>query len=153
MPEPAPWRFSTRGIAARLFLTCWLIYILHFATNTVREIYPALAIGDHCSFRVDEYANLHPDLFEKPSYGWHINNNPGASMVAAIPYAVFSPLVNRIVARVQQQRAATPDRERQEWTLAVKYVSLRNYTRHNGLRQRAEEGSGFSFQKSKKVAS
>src|SRR4051812_23910186 len=47
---PAPWRFSTRGLAVRLFLTCWLIYSLHVATNTVREIYLALAIGDHLSF-------------------------------------------------------------------------------------------------------
>ena len=25
----------------------------------------ALALGDHFSFRVDEYANMHPDLYEK----------------------------------------------------------------------------------------
>ena len=60
--EPAArplWRFSTRGVAVRLFLTCWLIYGLHFATNTVREIYPALSLGDHLSFNVSEYSGLH----------------------------------------------------------------------------------------------
>ena len=31
-------RCSTRGVAWRLFLTCWLVYALHVATNTVREI-------------------------------------------------------------------------------------------------------------------
>ena len=101
-----PWRFSTRSLAIRLFFTCWLIYSLHLATNTVREIYLALAIGDHLSFRVTDYAHMHPDLFEKKGYGWHIGANPGASMLAAIPYAVSRPIVDRIVARVNRQRAA-----------------------------------------------
>jgi hypothetical protein len=109
--RPAPCRFSPRGIAARLFLTCWLVYALHFATNIVREIYPALALGDHFSFRLDEYANIHPDLFEKPGYGWHINNNPGVSMLAAIPYAIAAPVIDRIVVRVQQRRAASGQTE------------------------------------------
>jgi hypothetical protein len=81
------------------------VYSLHVATNTVREIYPALAIADHLSFRVDEYAGLHPDLFEKPGYGWHINSNPGASMIAAAPYAAAKPLVDRVVASVNRRRA------------------------------------------------
>jgi hypothetical protein len=93
-------------VAVRLFLTCWLIYSVHLATNTVREIYLALSIGDHLSFRVDEYANLHPDLFEKPGYGWHIGANPGGSMLAAIPYALFRPVIDPIVDRVNRQRAA-----------------------------------------------
>jgi len=107
----APWRFSPRSIAARLFLTCWLVYGLHFATNIVREIYPALALGDHFSFRLDEYANMHPDLFEKPGYGWHSGNNPGVSMVAAIPYALARPVIDRVVAHVQRQRAASGQTE------------------------------------------
>src|SRR5262245_11433200 len=97
--------FSSRSIALRLFFTCWLVYTLHFATNTVREIYLALGIGDHFSFRVDEYANMHPDLFEKKGYGWHIGNNPGASMLAAIPYVLARPVIDPIVTRVQQNRA------------------------------------------------
>jgi hypothetical protein len=91
--------------AVRLFLTCWIVYGLHFATNIVREIYPALALGDHFSFRVDEYARLHPDLFELDGRGWHINNNPGVSMVAAVPYALSRPIVDRIVERVRRSRA------------------------------------------------
>ncbi|MBS1788239.1 MAG: hypothetical protein JST85_10975 [Acidobacteria bacterium] len=105
--QPGAWRFTTRGLAWRLFLTCWLVYGLHFATNVVREIYPALALGDHFSFRLDEYANLHPDLFDKPGYGWHSGNNPGVSMLAAIPYAMARPVIDRVVARVQQKRAAS----------------------------------------------
>jgi hypothetical protein len=108
-PKPAVhWllQFSTRQVATRLFFTCWLIYSIHLATNTVREIYLALSIADHLSFRVDEYANLHPDLFEKPGYGWHIGANPGGSMLGAIPYALFRPIVDPVLARVNRQRTA-----------------------------------------------
>src|SRR4029077_7749580 len=104
--NPKRWVFSTNGLAVRLFLTCWIIYSVHLATNTVREIYLALAIGDHLSFRVDEYAHIHPDIFEKPGFGWHINANPGASMLGAVPYAVFRPLLDRIVYSINRSRAA-----------------------------------------------
>jgi hypothetical protein len=107
MPEPKPWILPARTIAVRLFLTCWLVFAVHVATNTVREMYLALAIGDHLSFRVDEYANMHPDLFEKKGYGWHIGANPGASMLGAIPYFFTRPIVDRIVAKVNRTRAAS----------------------------------------------
>jgi len=96
-----------RGIALRLFLTCWLLYALHFATNTVREIYPALSLGDHLSFDVSEYVGLHPDIFELPGRGAFINNNPGASILGAIPYALARPVIDRVVARIQRARAAS----------------------------------------------
>jgi len=88
---------SSRSTAIRLFLTCWIIYGLHFATNIVREIYPALALGDHLSFRVDEYAGMHPDVFERIGYSWHTANNPGVWIVAAIPYAIARPVIDPIV--------------------------------------------------------
>ena len=100
-------RLSTRSIAYRLFITCWLIYSLHVATNTVREIYLTIAIGEKFSFRLDEYANMHPDIFEKKGYGWHHGANPGASMLAAIPYAIFRPAVDQVVNRVNRARAAS----------------------------------------------
>jgi hypothetical protein len=105
---PPPWRFSTTGAAVRVFLTCWVLYAAHFATNTVRELYPALSLGDHLTFDVSEYAGLHPDIFSLPGRGAFINNNPGASMVGAIPYALARPLIDRIVAHVQHTRAAMP---------------------------------------------
>jgi len=101
-------RFSQRGVAVRLFLTCWLIYGLHFATNTVRELYPALSLGDHLSFDVSEYAGLHPDIFAIPGRGTFINNNPGASIVGAIPYTLARPLIDRIVERTRQSRMNKP---------------------------------------------
>ncbi|MGH9657067.1 MAG: hypothetical protein ACRD96_00905, partial [Bryobacteraceae bacterium] len=108
-------------VALRLFLTCWIVYSLHLATNTVRETYLALAIADHFSFRVDEYGGLHHDLFEKPGYGWHIGGNPGASMLGAIPYAIARPAVDRIVAHVNRKRLASgapPPEYHSPWPLA-----------------------------------
>jgi hypothetical protein len=107
MPVTAAHLQPSRGIALRLFLTAWIIYGLHFATNTVREIYPALSLGDHLSFDVSEYAGLHPDIFELPGRGTFINNNPGASMLGAIPYALARPIIDPVVGYVQRLRAAS----------------------------------------------
>jgi hypothetical protein len=99
---------SAAGIALRLFITCWMVYALHFATNSVREIYPALSLADHFSFDVSEYAGLHPDIFEISGRGAFINNNPGASIVGSIPYALSKPIVDRIVQRVDHERKRVP---------------------------------------------
>src|SRR5512135_608220 len=104
---PASWRFSMRGVAVRLFFTCWLVYALHFATNTVREIYPALSLGDHLRFDVSDYIGLHPHIFEIPGRRAYINNNRGASIVGGVPYALARPVIERVVDRVQQARAAS----------------------------------------------
>lgn len=103
-PKINHWRYSLRGTAWRLFLTCWLIYALHFATNIVREIYPALSLGDHLSFNVIEYLDLHPDIFEIPGKGAYINNNPGASILGSVPYGFTRPLIDRIVNEVEISR-------------------------------------------------
>ena len=105
MPRP------DRGTAVRLFLTCWLVYSFHVATNMVRENYLALAIGDHASFRVDEYAGMHDDIFEHPDFGWHIGGSPGASMLAAVPYALSRPIIDRVVASVRERRARSGTRD------------------------------------------
>ena len=95
------------GVAVRLFLTAWLLFALHFATNTVREIYPALSLGDHLSFDVSEYQGLHPDIFEVPGRGTFINNNPGASILGAIPYGVSRPIIDAATERVLRARAVS----------------------------------------------
>ncbi len=123
--HPKPWIFPARSIAVRLFLTCWMIYSVHVATNTVREIYLALAIGDHFSFRVDEYANMHPDLFEQKGFGWRMSANPGASMLGAVPYFLSRPVVDRIVKAVNRSRAASGQKEPPQynspWPLAREF--------------------------------
>jgi hypothetical protein len=103
--QPATWRYSVTGTAVRIFLTTWLVFTLHFATNTVREIYPAMSLGDHLSFDVSEYSGLHPDIFTLEGRGTFINNNPGASMIGAIPYLISKPAIDLVVDRVQRSRA------------------------------------------------
>jgi hypothetical protein len=109
-----PWRVdgvpptAPPGLALRLFATCWMLFALHFATNTVREIYPALSLGDHMSFDVSEYAGFHPDIFELPGRGVFINNNPGASILAAAPYTLARPVIDRVVDHIQRGRATAP---------------------------------------------
>jgi len=100
-------RWTTYGIAWRLFVTCWLVYGLHFATNIVREVYPAVALGDHFTFSLDEYANLHDDLSPGPDGVWRSGNNPGVSFLAAIPYAIVRPGIDLVVDRVLRSRAAS----------------------------------------------
>jgi hypothetical protein len=95
------------GVPLRLFITCWVIFTLHFATNTVREIYPALSLGDDLSFDVSEYVGLHPDIFVLPGRGAYINNNPGASILAAIPYSLVRPAIQFITELVIEARAAS----------------------------------------------
>lgn len=125
--DPHPIRSGGPGmphIALRLFLTCWLVYGLHLATNTVREIFLALSIAEDFSFRVDAYGGMHTDLFELEGRGWHIGNNPGTSMLAAIPYAVVRPLADRIVDRVNRARAASgaePPEYDSPWPMAREF--------------------------------
>ncbi len=106
-PDVTP--MTPRQVAWRLFFTAWIVFTLHFATDIVREHYPALALGDHLSFDLEGYCGLHPDLFELPGHGCHIGNNPGVSMLAAIPYALARPIIDPLVAMVQARRAASGD--------------------------------------------
>ena len=124
MAEP----MTTRQIAWRLFFTAWIVYGLHFSTDVVREHYPALALGDHFSFSLDGYCGMHPDLFETPGRGCHIGNNPGVSMLAAIPYALARPLIDPLVARVQARRIASGQTEppgfKTEWTNTRRFYAV-----------------------------
>jgi hypothetical protein len=95
-----------RSLQLRLFLTCWLVLVLHFATDIVREHYLAFSLAEDFSFRTDRYLGLHVDIFETPGRGAHIGNNPGASMLGAIPYALLRPIIDPVVAQVNARRAA-----------------------------------------------
>jgi hypothetical protein len=84
-------------LSTRLAATVGLVYLIHFAPNVVRETYLAVALGERGSIRVDDYLGLHPDLFAIEGRGAYINNNPGASLLAAIPYAVARPAVDAVL--------------------------------------------------------
>ena len=67
----------------RIFLVAWMLYSLHFATNVVREHYPAFAIVDHGTFRVDEYQGFHSDIFVHRDGHSVIGNQVLVSVLAA----------------------------------------------------------------------
>jgi len=95
--EPASWRgFSSRGLQVRIFLTCWLVYMLHFSPYIYRELYLTLSLAEKHSVHVDEYVDLHPDLFVMPGRGSFMGGNPGTSILAALPYWMSLPVVNRL---------------------------------------------------------
>jgi hypothetical protein len=113
-PRRGAWgRLLGDGVVVRLFVTVWLVYTVHFATDVVRETYLAISLGESLSIRVDEFLGLHPDLFEMEGRGAYINNNPGASFLGAIPYAVARPALEVLFrlkpALVAPKPAATYD--------------------------------------------
>ncbi|MBI3484113.1 MAG: hypothetical protein HY012_03040 [Acidobacteria bacterium] len=87
---------SARGIQVRLFLTCWIVYALHFTPFVTREAFLMMSVAEHGTARVDEYAGMHSDLVTFPGRGTYMTNNPGASLAAALPYWLAQPVMNRI---------------------------------------------------------
>ena len=78
----------------RLFLTAWLLYSIHFATNVVREHYPAFSLVDHFTLKVDEYQGFHPDIFVHRDGHSYVGNNVAVSVLAAFPLFVFDPVLD-----------------------------------------------------------
>ncbi|MCL4865044.1 MAG: hypothetical protein KJZ47_04070, partial [Gemmatimonadales bacterium] len=97
----------------RLFLTCWVLFSLHFATDFVREHYLALSVAEAGSVDLSEYYGLHEDIFrnppDAPRGGVHHGANPGISLLAAVPVFALRPVVDRIVARALAGRPAGSD--------------------------------------------
>jgi hypothetical protein len=93
----------TRGLRWRLFLTVWVVYALHFATDFVREHYLVVSIVEDGTFDLTKYYGLHVDIFrnppEAPHGGVHHGANPGISMIGLVPYFVLRPGVEWIVRR------------------------------------------------------
>lgn len=87
---------SECSLAVRLFCSVWLLVAAHATTNVVRETLLAVALVEHGGVRVDPYVGTNPDLFEIPGRGAYINSNPGASLLAAAPYAVVHPLLEAL---------------------------------------------------------
>ena len=85
-----------RSRDVRLFLVAWLLYAVHFATNVVREHYPAFAIVDHGTFRVDEYQGFHSDIFVHRDGHSVIGNQVFVSVLAAVPLFVFDPALDAL---------------------------------------------------------
>jgi hypothetical protein len=89
LPPPHSWSW-------RVFLTCWLVYSIFWTPYIVREHFPALTLAERGTLDVEAYLGWIEDIFAGPRGGAYINNNPGASIVGAIPLVLFRPLLTRV---------------------------------------------------------
>jgi hypothetical protein len=80
----------------RIFVIAWIVYSVHFATNIVREHYPAFSLVEHGTFRVDEYQGFHSDIFVHRDGHSVIGNQVLVSTLAAVPLFVFSPVLDAL---------------------------------------------------------
>src|SRR4029077_17366983 len=80
----------------RGFLTCWLAYTVFGTPYIVREHFPAMTLAERGSLNVAPYIGWTEDIFRAPNGGGYINNNPGASMVGAIPLVLLRPLLKTV---------------------------------------------------------
>lgn len=95
-------------LGLRLAVSLWIVLSLHFATNISRELYPAITLAERGTLAVDEYTGLHPDIFVAPSGRAFINNNPGASVVAAVPLVLARPLLAAAERAAKRRLAENP---------------------------------------------
>jgi hypothetical protein len=98
-----------RGLSLRLFLTCWLVYCLHLATDFSREHFLVVSIVDRHTFTLDPYEGMHSDIFHfQDGHAYH-GANPGISMLGAVPYFLLKPAVDLVVNRELAARRAAHD--------------------------------------------
>lgn len=90
----------------RIFVIVWIVYSIHFATNIVREHYPAFSLVEHGTFRVDEYQGFHSDIFVHRDGHSVIGNQVLVSLLAAVPLFVFDPVLDALEHRSKAQLAA-----------------------------------------------
>jgi hypothetical protein len=125
------------SIRIRLFLTCWLVYVLHFATDFVREHYLVVSMVEDHTYVLDKYFGMHDDIFQNPTSarvaGAHHGANPGISMVAAIPYFVLRPGVDWVVNRELAARRSRGDSSATYQDRRSKRVEFYQKVRRMGL--------------------
>jgi hypothetical protein len=85
-----------RAWALRVFLTCWLVYIVFWTPYVVREHFPAITLTESGQLDVERYLGWTDDIFSGPHGGAYINNNPGASLTGAIPLLLLRPVLIRV---------------------------------------------------------
>jgi hypothetical protein len=71
-------------------------YTVFWTPYIVREHFPALTIVEQGSMNVQRYLGWTEDIFQGPRGGAYINNNPGASLLGAIPLMLFKPFLARV---------------------------------------------------------
>ena len=85
---------KSRGL--RIFLVCWAIFSVHFATNVVREHYPAFSIVADGDLKLDEYEGFHSDIFVHQDGHAYVGNQIAGSLPAVPALMIFDPLLDRL---------------------------------------------------------
>lgn len=93
--RPGPFHVSPR-VQWRIFLICWLVYLVHFSPFVTREQYLTMALAERGTVQVPEYVGMHSDLFTLPGRGSFVGTNPGAPYLAIVPYWLALPVINRV---------------------------------------------------------
>jgi hypothetical protein len=98
------------SVKVRLFLVAWIVYGLFFATNVVREHYPAFALIERGDWVCDRYEGMHWDLFRHSDGHVYSGNNVMGSLLAVPPLLVLDPLLDRLEERSKRSLAEHPER-------------------------------------------
>lgn len=93
--SPVRWLASVK---LRLFMMCWVIFSLHFATNVVREHYPAFGLIENGSLKLDRYVGFHSDIFVHTDGHAYVGNQIAGSLPALVPLFVFDPVLDALEA-------------------------------------------------------
>ncbi|HWF11881.1 MAG TPA: hypothetical protein VG297_25610 [Bryobacteraceae bacterium] len=110
-----------RREVVRVFVVCWLAYVVSWAPYIIREHYPAASAAESGTLNVARYIRWSDDIFAvRPGVAF-INNNPGASLTAAIPLILLRPVLERVDSWNQRQPAppAGEPREGESFRIAV----------------------------------
>ena len=106
---------SPRGDRLRLFLACWVLFSVHFATNVVREHYPAFAFVEHGNFQLDDYAGFHSDIFRHSDGHFYIGNQVTGSLPAILPLLVLDPVLEALEERGRRSADRASDTSASEY--------------------------------------
>lgn len=96
------------SIPVRLFLICWVLYSAFFATNVVREHYPAFALIERGDWVCDRYHGMHADLFRHTDGHTYTGNNLMGSLIAVPPLLLLDPLLDALEEHSQRNLAENP---------------------------------------------
>jgi hypothetical protein len=101
------------SVESRVFLCSWTVFALHFATNTVREHYPAFSLVENHTLKVDRFRDFHSDIFVHTDGHAYIGNSAVASIIASVPLFIFDPALDRLEAYEQEKirREGVPSTE------------------------------------------
>ncbi len=79
-----------------MFWTTCLIYSAFWTPYLIREHFPVLSLVENGTLNVESYVGWTDDIFRSPAGGAYINNNPGASLTAAIPLLLLRPILVQV---------------------------------------------------------